>query len=177
MSAFPSCMPSADSRVHFSPSKVTGKRKETMHLESTLSRSSPKNHGSSNNLSRNCPFKDLHATELCTQHACIGSVLLHKIMVVQFLPLVLLLPSPFLCRPLPPLRRRITTGGEGYLPMTSAKFYRFFFTLLVYVFIVQGEDMKCNPEMGETALQPVPAQTADLSITGLLFKSSPCIRN
>ena len=115
--AFPSCMPSADSRVHFSPSKVTGnrkegRRKETMHLESTLSRSS--------NLSRKCPFKDLHATELCTQHACIGSVLLHKIIVLDisrlrcsfasFLPLVLLLPSPFLCRPLPPLRRRVTTG-------------------------------------------------------------------
>ena len=138
MCAFPSCMPSADSRVHFSPSKVTGKRKETMHLESTLSRSL-------NNLSRNCPFKDLHATELCTQHACIGSVLLHgqdhgpghkhaSVLLRQFLPLVL--PSPSLCRPLPPLRRRITTEGGGHLPMTSAKFYRFFSpclsTFLVY---------------------------------------------
>ena len=37
---------------------------------------------------------------------------------------------------------------------------------------VQGEDMKRNPEMGETAIQPVPAQTADLSISGLSFMSS-----
>ena len=35
--------------------------------------------------------------------------------------------------------------------------------------------MKRNPEMGETAMQPVPAQTADLSISGLCFMSSPCI--
>ena len=40
--------------------------------------------------------------------------------------------------------------------------------------IIQGEDIKHNPEMGETAIQPVPAQTADLSISGLLFMSSPC---
>ena len=40
---------------------------------------------------------------------------------------------------------------------------------------VQGEDMKSNPEMGETAIQPVPAQTADLSISGLRFMSSPCM--
>ena len=33
--------------------------------------------------------------------------------------------------------------------------------------LVQGEDMKRNPEMGETAIQPVPAQTAD-------FISSSC---
>ena len=30
---------------------------------------------------------------------------------------------------------------------------------------VQGEDIKHNPEMGETAIQPVRAQTADLSIS------------
>ena len=29
--------------------------------------------------------------------------------------------------------------------------------------------MKRNPEMGETAEQPLPAQTADLSISGLRF--------
>ena len=43
---------------------------------------------------------------------------------------------------------------------------------------VQGEDredMKCNLEMGETAIQPVPAQTADLSISGLRYMPSPCI--
>ena len=39
---------------------------------------------------------------------------------------------------------------------------------------LQGEDMKRNPEMGETAIQPVPAQTADLSISGLRFMSSLC---
>ena len=39
---------------------------------------------------------------------------------------------------------------------------------------VQGEDMKRNPEMGEIAIQPVPAQTADLSISGLHFMSLPC---
>ena len=38
---------------------------------------------------------------------------------------------------------------------------------------VQGENMKRNPEMGETAIQPVPAKTADLSISGLRFMSSP----
>ena len=40
-------------------------------------------------------------------------------------------------------------------------------------FYLQGEDMKCSPEMGETAIQPLPAQTAGLSISGLCFKSSP----
>ena len=35
-------------------------------------------------------------------------------------------------------------------------------------------DLKRNPEMGETAVQPVPAQTANLSISGLRFMSSPC---
>ena len=39
---------------------------------------------------------------------------------------------------------------------------------------VQDEDMKRNLEMGETAMQPVPAQTADLSMSGLGFMSSPC---
>ena len=39
---------------------------------------------------------------------------------------------------------------------------------------LQGEEMKRNPEMGETAIQPVPAQTADLSISGLRFMSSLC---
>ena len=39
---------------------------------------------------------------------------------------------------------------------------------------VQGGEMKRNPEMGETAIQPLPAQTADLSISGLRFMSSPC---
>ena len=34
---------------------------------------------------------------------------------------------------------------------------------------VQGGEMKRNPEMGETAKQPLPAQTADLSISGLRF--------
>ena len=38
---------------------------------------------------------------------------------------------------------------------------------------LQGEDMKRNSEMGETAIQPVPAQTADLSISGLHFMSHP----
>ena len=41
--------------------------------------------------------------------------------------------------------------------------------------VIQGEDMKRNVEMGETAIQPVPAQTANLSIYGLRFMSSPCI--
>ena len=40
---------------------------------------------------------------------------------------------------------------------------------------VQGEDMKRNPDMGETTIQPAPAQTADLSISGLRFMYSPCI--
>ena len=31
---------------------------------------------------------------------------------------------------------------------------------------VQGGEMKRNPEMGGAAIQPVPAQTADLSISG-----------
>ena len=31
-------------------------------------------------------------------------------------------------------------------------------------------------EMGETAIQPVPAQTADLSISGLRFVASPCTK-
>ena len=35
--------------------------------------------------------------------------------------------------------------------------------------------MKRNPEMGETAIQPVPAQTADLSISGLRFMSPLCM--
>ena len=114
--AFPSCMPSADSRVHFSPSKVTGnrkegRRKETMHLESTLSRSS--------NLSRKCPFKDLHATELCTQHACIGCVLLHQqdhgpghmhasVLLRQFPPTCPPPPFPF------PLSTTATTKKKSY---------------------------------------------------------------
>ena len=34
--------------------------------------------------------------------------------------------------------------------------------------------MKRNPEMGETATQPEPAQTADLSISGLRLVASPC---
>ena len=41
---------------------------------------------------------------------------------------------------------------------------------------LQGEDMKRNQEMGETATQPVHAQTADLSISGLCFMSSPCTK-
>ena len=40
--------------------------------------------------------------------------------------------------------------------------------------LVKGEDMKRNPEIGKTAIQPVPAQTADLSISGLRLMSSPC---
>ena len=36
--------------------------------------------------------------------------------------------------------------------------------------------MKHNPGMGETASQPVPAQTADLSISGLRFISPLCNR-
>ena len=39
---------------------------------------------------------------------------------------------------------------------------------------VQDEDMKHKLEMGETAMQPVLAQTADLSISWLGFMSSPC---
>ena len=34
--------------------------------------------------------------------------------------------------------------------------------------IVHGGEMKGNPEMGETAIQPVPAQTTDLSISECL---------
>ena len=37
---------------------------------------------------------------------------------------------------------------------------------------VQSEATKRNPEMGETALQPQPAQTADLSISGAMFGGS-----
>ena len=37
--------------------------------------------------------------------------------------------------------------------------------------------MKHNPGMEETASQPVPAQTADLSISGLRFMSPLCTRN
>ena len=47
-----------------------------MHLESALSRFS-------NNLSRNGPFKDLHATELCTQHALEVFSYTDKIMVLD----------------------------------------------------------------------------------------------
>ena len=36
---------------------------------------------------------------------------------------------------------------------------------------IQGEDMKRHREMRESAIQPVPAQTADLSISGLRFMS------
>ena len=43
--------------------------------------------------------------------------------------------------------------------------------------IVQSGATKCNPEMGETAIQPEPAQTADLSISGLLLVAQPCIEN
>ena len=49
--------------------------------------------------------------------------------------------------------------------------------LTIFACLVQGEDtedMKHNLEMGETAMQPVPAQTADLSISRLRFMSSPC---
>ena len=42
-------------------------------------------------------------------------------------------------------------------------------------FYLQGEDMKCSPEMGETAIQPLPAQTADSSISGLRLTSPLCI--
>ena len=43
-------------------------------------------------------------------------------------------------------------------------------------YAVQGGKMKPNPEMGETAMQPLPlpAQTADLSISGLCFFSPLC---
>ena len=41
--------------------------------------------------------------------------------------------------------------------------------------IVHGGEMKGNPEMGETAIQPVPAQTTDLSISGLGLISPLCI--
>ena len=34
--------------------------------------------------------------------------------------------------------------------------------------------MKRNPETGETATQPLPAQTADLSISGLRLVDPPC---
>ena len=37
--------------------------------------------------------------------------------------------------------------------------------------IVQSGEMKRNLEMGDTAIQPVPAQTAKLSISGLRFIS------
>ena len=35
--------------------------------------------------------------------------------------------------------------------------------------------MKRNPETGETATQPLPAQTADLSISGLRFIHFPTL--
>ena len=37
-----------------------------------------------------------------------------------------------------------------------------------------GGEIKRNPEMEETALQPLPAQTADLAISGLSFISPLC---
>ena len=55
-----------------------------------------------------------------------------------------------------------------------ARYFRMLFHNESLLNMVQGEDMKHNPEMGETAIQPVPAQTADLSISGLRFMSSPC---
>ena len=41
---------------------------------------------------------------------------------------------------------------------------------------VQSRATKRTPEMGETAIQPQPAQTADLSISGLRLVAPPCIR-
>ena len=55
---------------------------------------------------------------------------------------------------------------SGWRPVTGKH------TLITGIQYVLGEDMKRNPEMGETAIQPVPAQTADLSISGLHFISS-----
>ena len=40
--------------------------------------------------------------------------------------------------------------------------------------VIQSEATKRNPEMGKTAIQPEPAQTADLSISGLRLVAPPC---
>ena len=40
---------------------------------------------------------------------------------------------------------------------------------------VPGGEIKRDPEIGKTAIQPEPAQTADLSISGSRLISSLCI--
>ena len=42
---------------------------------------------------------------------------------------------------------------------------------------VPGEEIKRDPEIGKTAIQPEPAQTADLSISGSCLISSLCTRS
>ena len=42
-------------------------------------------------------------------------------------------------------------------------------------YYVPGEEIKHDPEIGKTAIQPEPAQTADLSISGSRLISSLCI--
>ena len=45
----------------------------------------------------------------------------------------------------------------------------------IHVVVPGGEILKCDPEIGKTAIQPEPAQTADLSISGSSLISSLCI--
>ena len=44
----------------------------------------------------------------------------------------------------------------------------------IHVVVPGGEILKCDPEIGKTAIQPEPAQTADLSISGSRLISSLC---
>ena len=42
--------------------------------------------------------------------------------------------------------------------------------------LIPGGEIKRDPEIGKTAIQPWPAQTADLSISGSRLISSLCSR-